>query len=94
MNKIQILAQIEAVGLNTEVDVGNLGDTYYQTVRFTQEGFTSDYETRGKYSWIAKCNSNYSHRTIFPTRGNYVLFFKTLKGAKKNFLRRYEDERI
>ena len=92
MNKIMLLTQIEAVGLDIEVDVGSLGDTYYQTVRFTQEGFTADEETRGRYSWVAQTNGNYSHRTEFPTRGNYVLFFKTLKGAKSNFLRRYHDE--
>jgi len=92
IDKIMILAKIEVCNIGEEINIGELGDTYYETVRFTQESINPHYEeTSGRYSWIAKCNSNYSHRTAFPLRGSYVIFFKTLKGAKRNFLKRYHD---
>lgn len=82
------LKQIENANINEEIEIN---DYYIKNVKFTQENSKPNRyneETRGKYSWIAKLTDYYSYRTIFPERNNYVLFFKTLKGAKKNFIKR------
>ena len=41
------------------------------------------------YSWCAH-DADQTWRTVFPTKGQWVVFFKTLAGAKRNFLRRYD----
>ena len=61
--------------------------SYLKSVKFTQER-QHGYETDNMYSWIAKSEQRVG--CIFPMRNSeYVKFFKTLKGAKRNFIRRY-----
>lgn len=89
-----IIKKINNIKLNEKIPLEELGHTYLKYVYFDQTSLTSlDYETRGKYSWVAETNSMYSHRTIFPMRNyNYVKFFKTLKGAKRNFIKSYIEK--
>ena len=69
--------RIEAAQVNETVDLHNL-DLWVDDVRFDQD-------TDG-YTWCA----HDGWQTEFPTRGQWVIFFKTLAGAKRNFLRRYQ----
>ena len=63
---------------------------YINNVTFTREPHTSmDITVRGKYSWVAYGKSS-TWRSIFPMKNTtYVKFFKTLLGAKRNFIRIY-----
>lgn len=79
--------------LNERIDLGKYNHNYLSEVRFEKEpersGFYYSPEA-GLYSWVAYTNSKCFHRTVFPMKNtNYVKFFKTLKGAKRNFIKGY-----
>lgn len=86
-----ITKEINNAKLDERIDLGKYNHSYLSEVRFEQTPMTSlYYETRGLYSWVAHTNSMYSHRTVFPMKNTtYVKFFKTLKGAKRNFIKSY-----
>lgn len=88
---IQILAHIEIAKIGARIDLKKFGHSYLQYVKFESWEHSTDRDRKEKpYSWVAQTNSMYSHRTVFPTKSiNYVKFFKTLKGAKRNFLKSY-----
>jgi len=66
---------------------------YIEKVRFFSNS-SDEYVREHLYSWVAYTTSEYYHRTIFPMRNStYVAFFKTLEGAKRNFIRVYLKER-
>jgi len=71
-----------------------LDHNYLEKVKFEYMPNSSDeYVREHPYSWVAYTISSYSHRTIFPMRNStYVTFFKTLIGAKRNFIRNYLKE--
>jgi hypothetical protein len=48
------------------------------------------------YSWVAVATRSYSSRTIFPLTygGNQVVFFKSIKAAKRNFLKHYYSKEL
>ena len=53
--------------------------SYYYKVRFTHDSLG--------YSWIAYAHQN-NWRACFPMKNtNYVKFFKTISGAKRNFIK-------
>jgi hypothetical protein len=81
--------------LNAKIDEEIiLNHDYIEKVRF--KDFTNscdNYVREHPYSWVAYTTSTYSHRTIFPMRNStYVSFFKTLIGAKRNFIKNYLKE--
>lgn len=81
--------------LNTRINEKIILDNFYiAEVRFDYMPNSSDEFVREHpYSWVAYTTSAYSHRTIFPMKtGQYVNFFKTLIGAKRNFIRTYLKE--
>lgn len=50
---------------------------------------TDEWIKKHPYTWVGYLVSN-RWETIFPMRNtNYVAFFKTLAGAKRNFIRQY-----
>lgn len=89
-----LIERINNAKLEERLDLRKYNHSYLSEVRFEQTSITSmDYETRGLYSWVAYTNSMYSHRTVFPMRtSTYVKFFKTLKGAKRNFIKSYIEK--
>jgi len=90
----KLLKEIENVKIDKEINLEKYNHTSLVKVRFTQEGLISnDEDTKGKYSWVAYNNSYYSYSTVFPIRGQYVIFFKTLIGAKRNFIKSYIEGR-
>lgn len=96
INIDELLKEIDNAKINEEINLEKYNHTSLERMRFTQESEISNgynCETRGKYSWVAYNNGNYSYRTVFPSSGNYVTFFKTLAGAKRNFINRYIKER-
>lgn len=65
--------------LNTNVDVPAI--SAFKTVRFTYD------DTLG-YTWVAQTKHDYV-RNVWPMRTVHdVKFFKTLSGAKRNFIKR------
>ncbi len=87
INKKRLINTINNIDINKELSLTEFEHKYIASIKFTQEPIRdNDWENlNGKYSWVAK--STY-HRYIFPLRNsNYVSFFKTLQGAKRNFIR-------
>ncbi len=96
INERILLKKIENIEIEEEIYLGDFKHYYLEDVKFTQEPIrANDCENlNGKYSWVAHCNREYSHRIVFPMRNtNYVAFFKTLKGAKRNFIKGYIKKR-
>lgn len=88
-----MIKKINNAKLNEKIPLEELGHTYLKEVYFHQVSLVSySVEERGKYSWTGETNSMYSHRTIFPTTGTYVKFFKAFKGAKRNFIKSYIEK--
>ena len=74
--------------MNIPILILKFNHSYLRQVRFTQEPIrANDFENiNGKYSWVAYT----TWRPVRPMKNvNYVAFFKTLKGAKRNFIRNY-----
>ena len=47
------------------------------------------------YSWVAYRKREYAGGSVFPMRNaNEVAFFKTIKGAKRNFLKQYYPKEL
>jgi len=71
-----------------------LDHDYIEKVRFNyMPNSIDEYIREHPYSWVAYTTSAYSHRTIFPMKsGQIVNFFKTLMGAKRNFIKGYLKE--
>lgn len=92
-NKEVLLERINNIQIEEKIDLTEFGHRYLKDVCFTQERLTSlDYETRGKYSWIAHERTQ-SWRNIYPMKNlTYVAFFKTLKGTKRNFIKNHLKE--
>ena len=80
--------EIKIMNSKLETKVFLLKHTYMNDVTFEQEPPASmDLETRGKYSWVAHAKST-TWRSIYPMQTNtYVKYFKTLNGAKRNFIK-------
>lgn len=78
--------------LNAKIDEEIILDhDYIEKVRFDfRPNSMDEFVREHPYSWVAYTTSSYSHRTIFPMRNStYVSFFKTLAGAKRNFIKNY-----
>lgn len=91
-NRELLLEKINNTNIGEEINLLKFNHYYLTKVKFTQEPIRIgiDENISGKYGWIAECNSNYSYRTVFPMKNNnYVAFFKTLKNAKRNFIKKY-----
>lgn len=85
MDKQNLINKIWEVKLNEKIDLKIIDLDY---VRFEQVRIDSlNIELRGQYSWVAQKDGYWG---IFPMKnGEYVKFFKTLAGAKRNFIKRY-----
>jgi len=82
--KIMILALIEKA--KSEERIKLKGHSYLKEVRFIFEDVTIGDKTYF-YSWVAHTTNN---RIVFPMASVHnVKFFKTLKGAKRNFIKNY-----
>jgi hypothetical protein len=67
---------------------------YIEKIKFNYTpNSISVYIREHPYTWVAYTNTEYYHRTVFPMRNSvYVSFFKTLAGAKRNFIKTYLKE--
>jgi len=94
-NKATMTEKVNIVKIGEQINLKELGHNYLEYVRFESYENSTDREIRqSPYSWVAQTNSEYSHRTVFPMRtSTYVKFFKTLKGAKRNFIKSYIEKR-
>lgn len=93
--RIVIVTKINNAKTGEQINLEKLGVNYIEYVRFESYEHSTDREIRQRpYSWVAQTNSMYSHITVFPMRtSNYVKFFKTLKGAKRNFIKGYIERK-
>jgi hypothetical protein len=85
MKRDKAVIKIEQAILEKEVLLDN-NISWYAKVRFTQD--------ESGYSWVAYIHGN-NWRASFPMKdGNYVKFFKTFAGAKRNFIKKgiYSEE--
>jgi hypothetical protein len=57
-----------------------------ESVRFDKRNYGEEYD---EYSWTAKGRGNWHYITPFGRVTGTVATFKTLKGAKRNFLKQY-----
>lgn len=73
-----IIDRINEAQVNEQIDVSD--SVYFKTVKFT-------YDKELGYSWAG--DSKINPRAIFPMASIHnVKFFKTLAGAKRNFIKR------
>ena len=82
--------------LNAKINEEIFLEHYYiKKIRFNFcPNSIDEYVREHPYSWVAYTTSSYNNRVIFPMRNsNYVNFFKTLEGAKRNFIRTYLKEK-
>ena len=86
-----MIETINYAKIGEQINLKKLGHDYFQYVGFESYENSTDREIRqSPYSWVAQTNSEYSYRTVFPMKtSTYVKFFKTLKGAKRNFIKSY-----
>lgn len=61
----------------------NIDATRFDTVEFS-------YREQLGYSWTARIRNDWHY--MRPTSGNLVKFFKTLAGAKRNFIKRISEQ--
>jgi len=81
-----LIGLINEAKINQEINLSEYNHDYLSLVKF-------DFTKELGYSWHGECNSPYSYRPVFPlVNSNYVKFFKTLKGAKRNFIKQYLKE--
>ena len=85
--RMMIIEKINNVKLGEKIllkQYGHILDYVY----FDQTPLSTLYfEERGLYSWVAQTDG---WRSVFPMKNTtYVKFFKTLKGAKRNFIKLY-----
>ena len=74
------------MALNERIKAAQLEEkTSLDGLDLSVDGVQFSYDTDG-YTWCAWDG----WRTKYPTKGQWVVFFKTLAGAKRNFLRRYQ----
>ena len=94
-NREQLIKIIMKTNINEKINLEKLGHRYLEYVRFDSWEHSKDKEiSQTPYSWVAQTNSMYYHRTVFPMRtSTYVKFFKTLIGAKRNFIGCYLKEK-
>lgn len=77
------LEKVERAQVNETVHFDEL--FRLEHVRFTIEDSGEGME----YSWTAKRRDDWHYLTPFGNRSNTVKTFKTLKGAKRNFLKQF-----
>ena len=82
-----MIETINIAKLNEKILLKQYGH-FFDYVYFEQTSLNSLYlEERGLYTWVAQSDG---WRTTFPMKNiTYVKFFKTLKGAKRNFIKSY-----
>jgi len=82
MNKYELINTIWHLPLNKKIDINF---KHLKSIRF----YTQLIDSKQQYSWA--CDTAPHHGMyVFPMRSrNYVKLFKTLKGAKRNFINRY-----
>lgn len=93
MNKEDWINKILNLKINEKLDLKNCEYCYVKDIKFTQESinsFTNKFSsTFGLFCWIATSENNW--RNIYPLEnsGDYVKYFKTENGAKRNFIKTY-----
>ncbi len=80
--------RIEAVTKNDVLKTGELKIRLYDIAGCPLEYVTFKFDPDYGYSWRAE-RRNSPHLAL-PTKGQMVIFWKTIEGAKRNFLKRYE----
>ncbi len=88
MNINDKIKEIWEAKINVKIDLKNIEAVFLDDVEFDQNSNDSIYrESRGLYSWSAHYDN---WRNVFPMKdANYVKEFKTLNGAKRNFIKSY-----
>lgn len=93
VNREKIIKIIDNTKINKKINFKKLEHNYLKQVYFDSwEHITNKNVKLITYYWIAQ---THALRTVFPmknTTSNYVKFFKTLKGAKTNFIKEYIKE--